>query len=447
MKNNSTPKVSVIIPVYNAETYLRECIDSVIGQTYVNLEIICVDDGSSDASYSILEQYKESDERIRILKQNEKSRTGALARNMGIKASTGMYLMFLDSDDFFETNAIEEAVKEIERQNCDIVVFNSFIYDTKNKVDRLGNYILKEYAVLHEGGWNQEEINRHILDLSTFAPWNKIYRRDFIVKKKIFFRPVDPDDMEFGFLCIAEAETLAVINRRLIHYRRDIGGTQTNRYIEEIEPIYKPFVFLLQELETRGLKSRFHSEFVRWFLMQFRAYAMQYKQKSLFDEAYNKIKNEKYIEQFGVFDCEDEDLKSDVLVRYRDAMRWDSPEEFLFAITRTNDMVMHELCLCLPVERKKKNKYRIALYGAGLYGKLYERKFQMEAMTEVVCWLDTNYKQFDGLIPPERINDYEFDYVFVAVNEERIYEQIKKFLIDKAVHESCILWMNDYIGD
>lgn len=440
---NEAKSVSIVIPVFNAERYLRECLDSVIGQTYENLEIICVDDGSSDCSLSILEEYGRADKRIRLMKQEKESRTAALARNMGMDVATGDYLSFLDADDFLAENAIEEAVRNIEDSQADIAIFNAYIYDTEYDMDKLGNNIMKGWAVQHEGVLEKDAIEEHILDLCVFAPWNKLYVSRYVADKKIRFRPVDPDDMEFGFLCLAEAERVSILNKRLIYYRRDISGTQTNRYIEEIEPVYVPFIYLKEELENRGLMKTFHVEFVRYFLMQFRSYAMQYKDKSLFDEAYYKLKEEKYLEDFGIFDYEDKELRSEILIKFRNGMKYDTPEEFLFAITRQDDWVMNELCLCLPHKGKKKGVYRIALYGAGVFGKIYEEKFRAEPMIEVVCWLDQDYERSANLQSPANIIDYEFDYVFVAIDDEAIYWDVKMFIAGLAIPQEKIVWMND----
>lgn len=441
---NEEKSVSIVIPVFNAERYLRECLDSVVSQTYENLEIICVDDGSSDGSFSILEEYGRADKRIRLMKQEKESRTAALARNMGLEAATGDYLAFLDADDFLEENAIEEAVKDIENSRADITIFNAYIYETENNMDKFGNNMMKGWASQHEGVLEKDVIKTHILDLCTFAPWNKLYVRRYVANKQIRFRPVDPDDMEFGFLCLAEADRISILNKRLIHYRRGISGAQTNRLIEKIEPIYEPFIYLKEELENRGLMETFRLEFVRWFLMQFRSYAMQYKDKSLFDEAYYKLKEEKYLENFGIFDYEDKDLRSEMMVKFRNGMRYDTPEEFLFAITRQKDGVTSELCLCLPHKGKKKGVYRIALYGAGLYGKIYEEKFKAEPMIEVVCWLDQDYEQSAKLEPPVNIRNHEFDYVFVAIDDEEIYQDVKMFMAGQAIPQEKIVWMNDY---
>ena len=99
-----TPKVSVIIPVYNAQNYLSECIDSVLRQTMQDFEVICIDDGSSDDSYSILKKYEETDERVVLLSQTNQGVSAA--RNVGIDKTRGEYIYFLDSDDYIEPNML-----------------------------------------------------------------------------------------------------------------------------------------------------------------------------------------------------------------------------------------------------------------------------------------------------------------------------------------------------
>ena len=125
------PKISVIIPVYNSETYLSQCLDSVCMQTLQEIEIICVDDGSTDTSPKILLEYAKKDPRVRILTQQNKG-AGA-ARNYGLRESTGEFLSFLDSDDFFELDMLEEAYKNIEEYQEDFVVFESYQYDMNTK--------------------------------------------------------------------------------------------------------------------------------------------------------------------------------------------------------------------------------------------------------------------------------------------------------------------------
>lgn len=116
------PKVSVIVPVYNVEKYLSECLESLINQTLSDIEIICVNDGSTDDSRNVLERYAASDKRIAVVNQTNKGLSAA--RNSGVKTARGRYLYFLDSDDFIDRNALEYLYQEAEKYRLDILYFD-----------------------------------------------------------------------------------------------------------------------------------------------------------------------------------------------------------------------------------------------------------------------------------------------------------------------------------
>ena len=116
------PLISIIIPVYNVERYLAQCLDSVINQTYPNLEIICVNDGTTDSSGQILEQYAQKDGRIVVIVQENQGLSGA--RNTGLKHVHGKYIMFVDSDDWIELETCEDAVIAAEKHNADLVMWS-----------------------------------------------------------------------------------------------------------------------------------------------------------------------------------------------------------------------------------------------------------------------------------------------------------------------------------
>ena len=130
-------KVSIIVPVYNVEKYLKRCVDSLIEQSYKNLEIILVDDGSKDNSFSICKEYESKDSRVRIFhKENEGL---GLTRNYGIEKSTGEYITFVDSDDYLTLDAVETMVEKAAVTNADVVVANMFYKDKGNySAPRLG---------------------------------------------------------------------------------------------------------------------------------------------------------------------------------------------------------------------------------------------------------------------------------------------------------------------
>ena len=138
-------KVSVIIPVYNVEPYLKQCMDSVVGQTLKDIEIICVDDGSTDGSLDILKEYATEDSRIQIIEQ--KNAGAGAARNNGMRHATGKYLSFLDSDDFFEPRMLEKAYDLAEKDQADFVAYKSDQYHTEKKQFVSADWVIHENEI------------------------------------------------------------------------------------------------------------------------------------------------------------------------------------------------------------------------------------------------------------------------------------------------------------
>ena len=163
-------KVSVVVPIYNVEQYLEKCIESIVNQTYNDLEIILVDDGSTDSGPSICDKWKEKDHRIVVIhKQN-----GGLssARNAGMEMATGKYIMFEDSDDWLELDIVKKCVERIERDESDLVIFGY------KKIDERGNNL----GTFNFGNktYSSEEmssqLHKRILEMSFGYAWNKLYR-------------------------------------------------------------------------------------------------------------------------------------------------------------------------------------------------------------------------------------------------------------------------------
>ena len=120
------PVVSIIIPVYNVESYLAECLDSACNQTLKNIEIICINDGSTDNSLNILQEYEKRDNRISIISQD--NRGASRARNIGIQHAKGKYIYFLDSDDYLAHDALEMLVNTMETGNLELLLFNANVF-------------------------------------------------------------------------------------------------------------------------------------------------------------------------------------------------------------------------------------------------------------------------------------------------------------------------------
>ena len=178
----SNPKISVILPVYNVEKYLRECLDSIINQTLKEIEIICLNDGSTDNSLSILKEYASKDNRIKIIdKENEGQ---GYARKVGFDSATGECILFCDSDDYYsELTAFEELYNYIEKVKVDVVIFESIRKDELRKdigfyefkLDRFNNPPQKEIFTYLDMGLEG------MLSLRAFM-WKKIYSKKFFDK-------------------------------------------------------------------------------------------------------------------------------------------------------------------------------------------------------------------------------------------------------------------------
>jgi len=215
----ATSKVSVIIPVYNVEAYLRKCLDSVLSQTLHDIEIICVDDGSTDGSEAILKEYAAKDVRIRLLAQ-ENAGAGA-ARNAGLAVAKGEWLYFLDGDDFIiDEHCLLTAVRAGDTLNPDFVVFQGEEVDDRLGVRTPMSY-LKRVLPWADGCLHQvAEFGENRFVTVGLAPWNKLVRKDVIERFAIKFQEIrKSNDLAFTTELLARAKTFVALSNYLIGYR------------------------------------------------------------------------------------------------------------------------------------------------------------------------------------------------------------------------------------
>ena len=209
--------VSVIIPVYNVEKYLRQCIDSIINQSYENLEILIIDDGSTDDSGRICDIYAERDNRIKV--HHIENRGLSAARNYGLNHATGEYISFIDSDDWFELDAIKTVIGIAENSGADIVCFKHITeYNGSRKVLRITkqkNHNTNSYNV-----FNGESIMEEYCTGTSigFGAWSKIYRKSIIDEVR-FPEGRNFEDVATIYKVVLKAKRIACIENRLTHYR------------------------------------------------------------------------------------------------------------------------------------------------------------------------------------------------------------------------------------
>lgn len=263
-----TPKVTIIIPVYNTEKYIKNCFDSIINQSFSNFEVIVINDGSTDNSLKICNKYSKIDSRFKIY--NFKNQGAAKARNSALDIANGEYIIFVDSDDWLEKDAIKNHIREIKdfdmvigcSQNC-YFKEDKFLY---KKID----YFYKENKYL-----SKEEVRRMYVDIATngvsHAPHNKMYKKSIIDKYHIRF----PDrkkyeDLAFNNQYIDKIDSLRIINSYDYNYRvSDLEGVALKlppNMFEIFTAVNNELINLLKswnvydEKSKRMLKSKYITE-------------------------------------------------------------------------------------------------------------------------------------------------------------------------------------------
>lgn len=225
------PKVSIAIPVYNAAKYLKECLDSVVNQTYKNLEIILINDGSTDNSAEILEEYKKNDERIITITQPN---SGVSVTRNNLKASsTGKYLMYVDSDDYLELNAVETLVNLAEKENTDLIIFDYYEISQDKKTPKGQNTQEIKFYDKKEACYQYIKGNDNV----TFIIWRKFYKTS-IAQKVIFPKDMIPEDMATGLDFLYYSDKIMHYSQCLYNYRLLPNSLTTEKSFKKDINIY-----------------------------------------------------------------------------------------------------------------------------------------------------------------------------------------------------------------
>lgn len=259
-------KVSIIIPIYNSEKYVSKCLDSVVNQTYENIEIILINDGSKDNSINIIKDYAKKDKRIVVIdKENEGvSKT----RNLGIKKSTGDYIMFIDNDDYIDKTYVETYIKN---SDYDIVIGSYKRTDIEDK-------ILFKYNLDENSDWSKYVV---------LAPWAKLYRRDFLINNNIEFLDYGiGEDVYFNLLCYSKTNKIKVINDfkyNWFYNDKSVSNTKQKGLKKSIDIT----VLLDNILSFIDLNEEYNKYFLERYIYWYLLFSGKYALKKEFIEEYN----------------------------------------------------------------------------------------------------------------------------------------------------------------
>lgn len=253
--------VSIIIPVYNTEKYLEECIKSLLSQSLCNCEFIFVNDGSNDNSINIIKNHRKKDERIILI--NQKNQGVSEARNTGILNAKGKYIGFVDSDDYIDSDMYEELYKQIQNEKCDIIISNFEEELNGNKCSR--KYSLKENKVLDKNYIENEILPFLLREDSLNTVCNKLYKKSIIDENNIRFPKGVPlgEDGIFNMIYFSKCNSCKYIDYTGYHYR-EVNGSATRNlnkhdYFQRELDVYnfdlEKLIDMPQNIDIKSLKS------------------------------------------------------------------------------------------------------------------------------------------------------------------------------------------------
>ncbi len=374
--------ISIIVPIYNVKDYLTKCIESIMAQTYTNIEIILVDDGSKDGSSDICDFYAKKDSRIIVVHQNNNGLT--MARKSGLQASHGMYIGFVDGDDWVEPMMYEELFDVAQNENAELIMSGMYR-------DQEGNIYAewkatRDYEAGVYEGIKLYELKQHLFDGGINGSCcNKLFRRNLLYNNlmRISNELAGVEDDLFSFFCILEASKVVIIDKSFYH-------------------------------GVERATSATHSLHKNWYYQMH--YAIQH-----YDHMMQVFPDQYFINQ-----CQK-------------AIAW----KIMLGISHVCDKVFLPFRCGSDYFSRFRGK-RILLYGGGEIGENYYYYLSRFVNCKIVAWADSNIKRSkwtnNELISLNRVREFDFDYVLIAVARESIFNSIKESLQSNGIPKEKIFW-------
>lgn len=373
--------LSIIVPVYNASEYLEQCIESILRQSYKDIELILVDNNSTDNSLSICKEYENDDSRVRVLEENE--RGPFFARKKGVLAAVGEYITFVDADDFIAETSLSMAVEDI-KSKIDVICFNIYRYFDENNIRLDSNW--KVHCI-----YDKEDL---INEIYSQMLWNKS-SNSFgvdptlcckIIKSSLYkniFERISGLNFHYGedvaiiYPLLLMADTVSV-HSEAYYYHRQRPNRELPSYIKEnkyLDNLYTLYVYLRQELKKMP--------------------CMQQQLDLFYINSVNLAKK-----------------KYEIM---------DLSKSFLF-----------------PFDKVNKDE-KVIIYGSGVVGTQYVKQNNQLNYCQIVLWVD-KYSKKSGVSPIEDIMNHPFDKVVIAIEDEKTKENIKNELLRLGIDDKCIIF-------
>ncbi len=447
----NNPKISVVIPVYNGEKYLCQCLDSVIMQPMKGIEIIGVNDGSTDNSPAILDEYSRKYKQIKVIHQNNQHL--GPARNNGMKIATGEYIHFLDSDDFLVDNAYEAVYEEAKRYDADILKFRVHTMDTITGEN------------LHETAYNLSQIPKEYFgkvinfvnypeaftpDGICYPPWNGLYKLSFIQNNKIQFDFMHTfEDHTFYYLVLMKAARVVFSDNYVLMYRKNIPTSLFSGCLNHFECLFE--VYRLLDERTHFLP---HS--LRYLILGIELKEMFYWYNRSRESGHNweniRFETQRFIDE----------IDSSDFIKIIQTERWNNYYQknlagtypLLLKDSKSENQKIFILQKAyyeqqFPLDLLKKDS-KIAIYGAGGFGKIAVSVMNEMGYGKPCIWVDKNYKRLSDetheISSPTEIIKHNIDYIVITIADKGIIKDVHKFLQNNGIPRNKIVWRDNELN-
>lgn len=434
-------KVSVIVPVYNTKPFLKRCLDSICGQTLKEIEILCIDDGSCDGSDEILEDYAKRDGRVKVFYNKHTGHGAASARNYGLAKAEGLYLSFLDSDDYFDITMLQKAYDKAQTLAADIVMYDAQFFEDGTGKFIYSKDVLQIDMIPKKEAFSGTDFPREIFISTIGAAWSMLYRHEFVKKYGLSFQSLyHADDFFFTYSAMAAAKRITIINEKMVFYRKENENSQSaNKSIAPLAAV-QACEALKKWLEKEKLYSIYEQGFHNVAVRYCNFYLETMDNWGGFKILYDALK-EKYFRKFGFDKIQKQELVFEGLYDWLKKIEKFGKEEYLFEYAyNRNKVFTYQTDKLFPSGLIEPGE-RIIIYGAGDSGKAYYIQNIINNYCNIVGWIDKKSDQMYKPIESIKIISKEtFDKILIAIDSREIAEQVKSDLIQLGVEENRILW-------
>lgn len=409
------PQITVVVPVYNTSPYLDQCLDTIVNQTFQDIEIICINDGSTDDSLKILEAFSSKDSRVMVVNRERASGSAALPRNMGLDMASGKYVMFLDADDYFDLTMLEKLHRRAEQTGADLVMCDSYnVSLTTDWISDKQTELHPEYLPESET-FSYQDIPDTIFQISNAAVWHKLILRETLDHYNLRFQLDTPilDDIYFVNLLLVLSRRISVITDRLIFYRINRYDAQTTKIEKHKESIFFAFEALNQYLTEHSLYESVKFSLQNWTLVMMAWWLHSVGNYDTF-RTLSSLYKEEYFKKWGLMNIDPDAL-------------YDGLGGFY------NSILSGEMKPTLKVilESILKPGSEIIIYGAGLVGNNIYEFVKNNGKHNIKLWCDKNADRLGNPLVrhPKKLLSCDFDAVIIAIADYDVINEVKGYLM------------------